>query len=149
MKIVAFSVLASAFIAAFYSFEFKNEKTYSITVGVNNLRNINGVVQFTLYNKENSIPDEKFENYYRIVKNKVVNNSTTATFINLPPGKYAVNILHDENENGQIDKGFLLPIEGIGFSNFQSIGLTNRPNFSKASFELKEDRTINIKVIYM
>ena len=37
----------------------------------------------------------------------------------------------------------------IGFSNYQSIGLTNRPNFSKASFELKENKTISVKVIYM
>ena len=60
-----------------------------------------------------------------------------------------MNILHDENKNGKIDKGFILPIEGIGFSNFQSIGLTNRPNFSKASFELKENKSISVKVIYM
>jgi uncharacterized protein (DUF2141 family) len=31
-------------------------------------------------------------------------------------------LLHDENKNGKIDKGFILPKEGIGFSNFQSIG---------------------------
>jgi len=78
-----------------------------------------------------------------------VNGSSTITFKNIPSGKYAINILHDENKNGKIDKGFILPIEGIGFSNFQSIGLTNRPNFSKASFELNENKTINVKVIYM
>ena len=81
---------------------------------------------------------EDYENYYKIVKGEIVNGSSTVTFKNIPTGKYAVNILHDENKNGKIDKGFILPIEGIGFSNFQSIGLTNRPNFSKASFELKE-----------
>jgi uncharacterized protein (DUF2141 family) len=64
-------------------------------------------------------------------------------------GKYAVNILHDENENGEIDKGFILPIEGIGFSNFQSIGFSNRPSFSKASFDLNCDKKIAVKVIYM
>lgn len=78
-----------------------------------------------------------------------MNASSTITFINIPSGKYADNILHDENKNGRIDKGVILPIEGISFSNFQSIGLTNRPNFSKASFELKENKSVSVKVIYM
>ncbi|XQP83973.1 MAG: DUF2141 domain-containing protein [Candidatus Pollutiaquabacter aromativorans] len=125
------------------------QKHYSLTIEVKNLRNAKGVVQFALYNKDGSIPDEDYENYYKIVKGEIVNGSSTITFKNIPSGKYAVNILHDENKNGKIDKGFILPIEGIGFSNFQSIGLTNRPNFSKASFELKENKTINVKVIYM
>ncbi len=60
-----------------------------------------------------------------------------------------MNILHDENNNGKIDKGLLLPKEGIGFSNYQSIGLKNRPNFSKASFELNTDKTISVRIIYM
>ena len=60
-----------------------------------------------------------------------------------------MNILHDENNNSMIDKGLLLPKEGIGFSNYQTIGLRNRPNFSKASFELNADKTVEIKVIYM
>lgn len=126
-----------------------NAEIFSLTVEVKNLRNSKGVVQFALYNKDGSIPDEDYENYYKIVKGEIVNGSSTSTFKNIPSGKYAVNILHDENKNGKIDKGFILPIEGIGFSNFQSIGLTNRPNFSKASFELKENKTINVKVIYM
>jgi len=135
-----------------YSFTFKNEnksETYSLTIEVKNLRNAKGVVQFALYNKNGSIPDEEYKNQYKILNGEIENGSSTITFKNIPAGKYAVNILHDENKNGKIDKGFILPIEGIGFSNFQSIGLTNRPNFSKASFELKENKTISVKVIYM
>ncbi|MDI1353782.1 MAG: DUF2141 domain-containing protein [bacterium] len=75
--------------------------------------------------------------------------TSKVTFSNLPQGRYAVNILHDENENGEIDKGFILPIEGIGFSNYNSIGLTNRPNFSKASFDLNCNKKLAIKIIYL
>jgi uncharacterized protein (DUF2141 family) len=58
-----------------------------------------------------------------------------------------VNIQHDENNNGKIDKDLIFPKEGIGFSNYQSIGLKNRPDFSKASFEIRADTTISVKVI--
>lgn len=132
-----------------YSFTSTNADNYSLTVQVANLRNSNGLMQFALYNKEGSIPDEHYENYYKILKGKIIDGSSTITFKNIPLGKYAVNILHDENNNGKIDKGFILPIEGVGFSNYQSVGLTNRPNFSKASFDLKENKTISVKVIYM
>ena len=60
----------------------------------------------------------------------------------------AVNVLHDENRNGKIEKGFILPKEGIGFSNFETIGFTNRPNFLKASFDVSENKNVTIKMIY-
>ena len=121
----------------------------TLTVKVEKLQNSKGVVQFALYNKDGSIPDEDYKNYYRLEKAKIVNGKSDITFKNLPKGKYAVNILHDENNNSKIDKGLLLPKEGIGFSNYQTIGLRNRPNFSKASFELNADKTVEVKVIYM
>ena len=36
----------------------------------------------------------------------------------------------------------------IGSSNYSNIGLSNRPNFSKASFELDSDIKVPVKIIY-
>lgn len=149
MRIATVILLAIVFSLTFYSFTNLNTDTSSLTIEVKNLRNEKGVVQFALYNKEGSIPDEDYENYYKMQKGEIANNSSIIIFKNIPNGKYAVNILHDENMNGKIDKGIILPIEGVGFSNFKSVGLTNRPNFSKASFAIKENKFINVKVIYM
>jgi len=132
------------------SFNLKNNyETYSLTVTVKDLRNSKGVVQFAIYNKEGTIPDEKYKKYYRKDIATIKDNTATVTFKDLPKGKYAVNILHDENKNGKIDKRFVLPKEGIGFSNYKSIGLSNRPKFSKASFEVNTNTTKIITVIYM
>jgi uncharacterized protein (DUF2141 family) len=149
MKKIAIAVVVFFSLQALYSFTAQKVETYSLTIEVKDLQNSKGVVQFALYNKDGSIPDEDYENYYKILKGAIVNGSSTITFKNIPSGKYAVNILHDENKNGKIDKGFILPIEGIGFSNFTKIGLGNKPNFKKASFELKENKAIRIKIIYM
>ena len=146
MKQFLLFVLASI---SLFSFKNQNGENFSLTVEVNGLQNSKGIVQFALYNKNGTIPDEDYKKCCKILKEKIQNGSSKVIFSNLPIGKYAVNILHDENENGKIDKGFILPIEGIGFSNYQSIGLTNRPNFSKASFELKENKRISVKIIYM
>ena len=98
----------------------------SLTVSVNKLRNSNGNVLFALYNTEDAFPDEHYKKYYKILRGKIENGSSLVIFENLPPGKYAVNILHDENKDGKIQRRFILPLEGIGFSNFQSIGFIFR-----------------------
>lgn len=129
----------------------KEEKVYSLTITVNDLRNSEGVVQFAVYNTEGSIPDEKYKNFYRIDSALISNNTATIVFNNLPKGIYAINVLHDENKNGKIDKKFLLPLpkEGIGFSNYESLGISNRPKFSKASFKLNSNMQKEIKIIYL
>ena len=135
-------------ILTFSSFRSSQQKLFSLTVETNNLRNNEGTVVFALYIREDAFPDEHYEKYYRKLIGKIENHSSSVTFNNLPAGKYAVNILHDEDNNGKIKKGFLLPKEGIGFSNYQSIGIGNKPKFSKASFMLKDDLKINVKAIY-
>ena len=74
---------------------------------------------------------------------------SNTTFKDFPAGIYAVNILHDEDEDGEIKKGIILPREGIGFSNYQSIGFTNRPAFKRASFSLLGNKELDVKIIYL
>lgn len=139
LKFIAFNTLLSA----------QESSGFSLTVLVEDLRNSKGVVQFALYNQDGSIPDERFEKCWQIKAGRIEENKSEVVFYNLPKGKYAVNILHDENKNGRIDKGLIFPKEGIGFSNYESIGLRNKPNFKKASFEVKADTVISVKMIYM
>lgn len=148
MKQFIFLIIAPLLLLS-TTFRNNEEKKYSLTIEVENLKNSKGIVQITLYNKDGSIPDEHYKNYYKMKKASIVNGTSTCTFSGLPSGNYAVNILHDENSNGKIDKGLILPKEGIGFSNYTSIGLRNRPNFKKASFKLDDNKTIKIKTIYM
>lgn len=129
-------------------FAFAENHNYSLSVSVNHLRNETGVIQFTLYNKDGSLPDEKFERYYKQMISKIEKKSATAIFKHLPKGRYAVNILHDENENGKIDTGMFLPVEGVGLSNYKSINLMNRPNFEKASFQLNSNMQQEITINY-
>ena len=50
----------------FLSFTKQSEdETFSLTIKVEHLKNSDGVVQFSLYNKKGTIPDEKFKKYYK------------------------------------------------------------------------------------
>lgn len=131
------------------SFSIQKQETCSLTIEVDGLRNSNGTVLFALYNREDAFPDEHYKKYFKKLTGKIVNGTSSVTFENIPAGKYAVNILHDEDNDGRIKKGIVLPKEGIGFSNYQSIGIFNKPDFSKASFELKTNELVRVKIIYM
>jgi len=55
----------------------------------------------------------------------------------IPPGTYALAVVHDENMNGKLDTNWLgIPTEGYGFSNDVK-ALLGPPSFSAASFQYK------------
>lgn len=124
------------------------KKGYTLHVEVDNFRNSKGVAQFAIYNRDGTIPDEKLKRYFKKEVSQIHAGKSSVTFKNLPKGNYAITVHHDENSNGEIDKIFFYPKEGFGVSNFMEISLSNRPDFSKASFELKEDVAKKIKIIY-
>ena len=132
-----------------FSFSHQKEENYSLTVHVKDLRNSEGTVLFALYNREDAFPDEHSKKYLRKLSGKIDNRISSVTFQNLPAGTYAVNILHDENNDGIIKKGIILPKEGIGFSNYQSLGLSNRPTFAGSSFNLNGNMKIGVKIMYL
>lgn len=70
-------------------------------------------------------------------------------FLQLPPGRYAVIVFHDENDNGLLDSNFLgLPTEGYGFSN-DAAGFFGAPSFDAASVTVGSgDRVIVISLTY-
>jgi len=136
-------------IAILSSYHNPKEETFSLTVEVTGLRNSKGSVLFALYNREDAFPDEYYKKYLKKITGSVVNGTSSAIFKDLPVGKYAVSILHDEDGDGKIKKGLILPKEGIGFSNYQSIGLSNRPSFAKASFAIQKDMKIVVRIVYL
>lgn len=148
MKSILILIFSVANILSAYHYSIRSKETCTLTIESTHLRSSRGVVQFALYNKDGTIPDEHFRNYYKILKTKIKDGTAVIEFKDLPKGIYAINVLHDENENGKIDRGFLFPKEGIGFSNYTSIGPSQRPKFSKACFDLQEDKKITIKMIY-
>lgn len=56
-------------------------------------------------------------------------------FKDLPPGDYAVMVMHDENGNGKLDTNMIgMPVEGYGFSNNPRV--MRKPTFDEARFAL-------------
>jgi uncharacterized protein (DUF2141 family) len=118
-------------------------------VTITGLRSNKGTALISLYNKGDHFPDDAAK--YAIGKGKahIVNGTATIIFKDLPYGRYASAVLHDENNNLKMDTNFLgIPKEGYGFSN-DARGTFSPPSFQKAAFELNAaEKAISIKTSY-
>ncbi|WP_369426121.1 DUF2141 domain-containing protein [Croceibacterium aestuarii] len=56
-------------------------------------------------------------------------------FGQIPAGRYAIALLHDENGNGRADKTLMIPREGFGFSRDAAVHM-GPPKFAAAAFEV-------------
>ena len=59
------------------------------------------------------------------------------TVTGVPAGTWAVQVVHDENDNRDLDRPGLLPAEGLGFSRDAPI-MRGPPRFEDAAFDLTE-----------
>lgn len=68
----------------------------------------------------------------------------TSRFGKVPPGEYAVVVVHDENDNGKLDTGFLgFGGEGYAFSNDVK-PLFGRPGYDEVKFGVSSHTRIDI-----
>jgi uncharacterized protein (DUF2141 family) len=80
---------------------------------------------------------------------RAASGTRRVVFTQLPPGRYAVIVFHDENDNGRLDEnGWGVPTEGYAFSN-NAEGLLGAPSFDAAGFTLDgQRRSIALLLIY-
>lgn len=68
----------------------------------------------------------------------VTGKDVERTVMNLPPGRYALALYHDMNDNWKLDKNFVgYPKEPYGFSNNYR-PVFSGPDFEDCVFEVKE-----------
>lgn len=65
------------------------------------------------------------------------------------PGRYAIAVLHDENNNAKVDRALgLMPKEGFGFSRDAPVRM-GPPSFKQASFDVAGDSNQTLRMRYM
>jgi len=117
----------------------------SLTVSIKNVVSDKGTLRVGIFNSQADFLKKQL--YGQIVKSK--SGELQVVFEGIPEGVYAVSIIHDENENGELDSNFFgIPKEGFGFSN-DAMGTFGPPSFEKASFNLKEKSALTVNLKYM
>lgn len=115
--------------------------TVSLTVELQNVRFDKGGTLYVLIVDKNDKPIHR-------VTRPLSERNAVFQFTNLPVGEYAARAFHDENNNGELDKGiFGQPIEGWGVSN-NARGFMSAPPFNKMLVGVYKDTKISFRIDY-
>jgi uncharacterized protein (DUF2141 family) len=121
------------------------DNNYRLTIDISGLKPLKGDLYISLHSRPEyfEVADSAF------LKKKIAVDESTESIVfkDVPGGKYAIAIYHDENLNGVMDaneKGF--PQEGYGFSTKSRF--LGRPKFEQAAFEVIGNDTVEVKMIY-
>jgi uncharacterized protein (DUF2141 family) len=114
-----------------------------LTVTIEHIRNDHGAVLAALYDSATTFMQQPSARAR--FKMKAAQGEVQYVFHDLPAGKYALSVFHDENDNGKLDKNFVgYPREGYGFSNGARAS-GGPPEFSQAAFDF-DGTTQSIRV---
>jgi uncharacterized protein (DUF2141 family) len=106
-----------------------------LEVTVTGIKENKGSIRVGLFNSEDDFLKKAV--YGEIVK--VTGSEVVVVFNHLPEGEYGVSVVHDENENGELDSNFMgIPKEGFGFGN-DAMGAFGPPSYRDA--KIKVDAT--------
>jgi uncharacterized protein (DUF2141 family) len=119
----------------------------TLTIHVDGFRNQKGDLGATIFKSSAGWPEDNDKAFMHQAF-PIQDSHATATF-HLPPGKYSVGVLHDENKNHKLDRNmFHFPKEGFGFANNPKVGLAPPP-FDAAQVTVGcPDTAIDIHLIY-
>ena len=117
---------------------------FDLRVEVLNARSNDGFVAAAVY--EGAAGWLKVGEAVQLGRVAVAAEKAVLLFANLPPGRYAVSVFHDENGNGKLDTNVVgIPTERHGFSR-GARGQIGPPGFADAAVELGADTTITIQL---
>jgi uncharacterized protein (DUF2141 family) len=121
----------------------------TLTVQVYNLRSQQGTVRLSLFRSAEGFPGDPSK-VFRQAAGSIENGVCTLVLGDLPPGEYAISLLHDENNNLKMDTRLIgIPKEGYGASNDARVTF-GPPRYEDARFVLKGNpQTLRIKMRYL
>lgn len=103
-----------------------------VSATVSGLRSTKGQVVACLTAKAKGFPECQKDPAARAVK-VPAGKSVELDFGEVPAGRYAISLFHDENGDGRLNKSLMLPAEGYGFSRDAPVRM-GPPSFASAAF---------------
>ncbi len=129
-----------------FAFVFAFGQTANIQLTVQNINGTEGQLVIGLFDNPENFKDKT--NPYRANKVAISDSLIFYTFSDIPNGKYAIAVFHDENGDGMVNtKSMKIPIEGVGVSG-KKAGKLRPPKFEEVMFRLKNDTVIVIPLSY-
>lgn len=117
----------------------------TVTALVRGLRNLQGQVIAQAFNKPGAFDNNRYDQALSTIMVNAKDFKGELHFRELPPGRYAIALFHDENGNQQFDQNGS-SIEGYAYSN--NAGKNAPASFQQAAFRADKDKKLIIRLIY-
>ena len=122
-----------------------------IVVEVYGFENLDGEISVAIYNSSSTFNSETL--FYRDTAILVSATDMLIEVDNMDAGTYAISVLHDADESGDMEWGGpfnAFPQEGFGFSNNPAVGISE-PTFEQCNFVIEEGQSVFVPItlIYM
>ena len=119
-----------------------------IHVDVVGLRNDKGQILCDLFTSAEAFPAHP-ERANAHVVSTLSQRKAVCAFRNVPPGRYAISVVHDENMNGKLDRVLGMPSEGVGTSR-DARGHFGPPKFEDAVFNFSGgEMNLTVTIAYL
>ncbi|MBW4571490.1 MAG: DUF2141 domain-containing protein [Tolypothrix carrinoi HA7290-LM1] len=143
------SLLLAILVSTSFAKTANAQPTITLTVVVNGIKHQKGQLCLGIYSNEKGFPLST-KNVVKSACFPITVSSLKQQFTGLKPGNYAVAVVDDQNGDRQLNRDFFgIPKEGFGISNNPTVSITTgTPKFSKASFSLSKNTTVNIDMKY-
>ena len=134
--------------SSYLFFLFPGIGTVDLQLNLKPTRNDSGQVLINIYEDETNFPYHPSQSI-AVPKSKLRDTNFQLPLA-LANGTYAITLLDDENNNGEMDYNWMgLPREGFGFSNNVKPNLSGPPSFEDCQFKIgTSDNQIMIKWVY-
>jgi uncharacterized protein (DUF2141 family) len=112
----------------------------TLVVVISGVEHTGGVMRLALFDSPDGFPGT-MDAVYRRLEAPIEGAEVVFTIAEVPAGRYAVSVYHDENGNDSMETDmFGRPSEGYGFSN-DARGRFGPPGFDDAAFVVLDDPT--------
>ena len=116
----------------------------TVRLDVSAFRNADGALGCRLFSDAKGFPDADGT---KTIRAAISGTKASCEFGSIPPGTYAVVVIHDENGNGKLDRNLLgIPSEGYGVTNNRTYALTS-PKWDESTFTLAAGESIVLRVV--
>lgn len=120
-----------------------------LTVEITDIRTTGGKLQISVFDQQKAFTQILVDQAYTNIMVPVRTGVSRFTLHDVPNGRYAISILHDENGNQKMDTNkSKMPIEGYGTSH--ATDKYDEPSFAQASTLLDgRDQKVKVEMFYM
>lgn len=141
-------LLSSLFFTCLGTMGFKTAADAKLIISLENVRNSKGMIRIAVFNGADGFPEDR-DKALRLKSVQAKEGVVKVVLEGLPSGRYAVALLHDENENGKMDTNMVgYPKEGYGVS-INNTSALRAPRFDEASFDLRDaQQNLSISIRY-